>query len=621
MTARDKWKKKAEELSIAGENEAAAESWKTFKVIRNKVNNRKKFEEKNFKSERIAKCKDSPTAAWRTAKSFMDWEPGGGPPTQLSIGNQLITKASLIASEINRFFIGKVKTIREGILYLPNYFTKCKEIMKNKNCKLSLRHVPVTKVNKLLKWLKNSKSTSIDELDNFCVKIAADVIDKPLHHVITLSILQQTFPRSWKYSKVIPLHKKDCKLSMKNYRPVSILSPFSKILEKVVYEQLYDYFTNNKIFHPNLHGYRQHRSTQTALLTMYDRWVKAAEAGQVSGVVLLDLSAAFDLVDPELLVKKMRIYGIDEEFLHWISSYLTDRYQAVWLDHILSDFLHCEVGVPQGSNLGPLFFLIFFNDLPATLDSPVDNYADDTTVTATAKSVEEINIKLSEDCSKVSDWMRSNKLKLNPGKTHIMTVGTRERIRNLPEKVKVEMDSILLVEGEESSELLLGCHIQANLKWNNQVYSVLDKLRKRLVGLAKLKFICPFPLRKTITEGIFNSILVYCLPLYGGLDSGDLKDLQVLQNKAAQIVTWSPPRASRAPMYDRLGWLTVNQLIFYHSVIAVFKIRSSREPEQLSSILCRDSRNSRIIIPNLELSVVQKSFTIKEVQIAGINFH
>ena len=100
--------------------------------------------------------------------------------------------------------------------------------------------------------------------------------------------------------------------------------------------------------------------------------------------------------------------------------------------------------------------------------------------------------------------------------------------------------------------------MQANLKWNNQAYSILDKLRKRLVGLAKLKYICSFPLRKTIIEGIFNSILVYCL---GGLDSGDLKDLQVLHKKDGQIVTWSPPRASKAPMYDRLGWLTVNQLI------------------------------------------------------------
>ena len=162
----------------------------------------------------------------------------------------------------------------------------------------------------------------------------------------------------------------------KNYRPVAILSPFSKILEKVAYEQLYQYFSDNKIFHPNLHGYRQHRSTQTALMTMYDRWVKAAAAGQVSGAVLLDLSAAFDLVDPAILIQKLRIYGLEDVFLSWISSYLTDRYQAVWLDHVLSDFGHCEVGVPQGSILGPLFFLISFSDLPHVLESNVDNYAD-----------------------------------------------------------------------------------------------------------------------------------------------------------------------------------------------------------------------------------------------------
>ena len=149
---------------------------------------------------------------------------------------------------------------------------------------------------------------------------------------------------------------------MKNYRPVAILSPLSKILEKAMYEQIYNYFTNNKILHPNLHGYRRNRSTQTALLELYDRWVQAAVQGQVSGAVLLDLSAAFDLVPPDILLKKLKIYGLQEDFLSWIESYLTNRYQAVWIDHTSSEFLPLEVGVPQGSNLGPLFFLLFVND-------------------------------------------------------------------------------------------------------------------------------------------------------------------------------------------------------------------------------------------------------------------
>ena len=272
-------------------------------------------------------------------------------------------------------------------------------------------------------------------------------------------------------------------------------------------------------------------------------------------------------MDKELLISKLRIYGLESDFILWISSYLTDRHQAVWLDHVLSDFLHCEEGVPQGSILGPLLFLIFFNDLPDTLESSVDSYADDTTVTTTGKTVKEISRKLTIDCSRVSDWMRSNKLKLNPDKTHLITLGTQERLRNLSQKVVVEMDGIVLSEDNENTELLLGCHIQANLKWKKQVEVTMNKLKKRLAGLSKLKYICPYPIRKTITEGIFNSVMVYCLPLFGGLDVGDLRDLQVLQNKAAQIVTCSPPRSSRIPMYEKIGWLTVNQLVVYHTVV------------------------------------------------------
>ena len=182
---------------------------------------------------------------------------------------------------MNEFFIGKVQKIRSAMQNSVFSLAKVHDIMENKTCKLKLQHVSEAKVKKVLRSLSNSRSTGLDELDNFSVKLAADYIAKPLHHIVTLSIMQQKFPTSWKYSKVLPLHKKEDLLERKNYRPVAILSPLSKVLEKIVYEHLYDYFTVNRIFHPNLHGYRKNRSTQTALLQMYDRWVRAASAGQV----------------------------------------------------------------------------------------------------------------------------------------------------------------------------------------------------------------------------------------------------------------------------------------------------------------------------------------------------
>ena len=611
MKQRDLWKQRAKDLALSCPNSEVSpdqmDAWAQYKKFRNKVNNRKKTEENLYKSEKITENLDSASKTWKTAKMFMEWKTTGT-PHQIEVGGKLITKARLIATHMNEFFIEKVQQIREAMGQSVVNLTTCTKIMTGKKIGLSLKHVSVEQIKKLLKNLKNSRSTSIDELDNFAVKVSADIIAAPLHHVIVLSINQNKFPTGWKYTKVIPLHKKLSQLERKNYRPVAILSPLSKILEKVVYGQVYDFFAKNKIFHPNLHGYRHNRSTHTALLQMYDRWVNAATMGQVSGVVLLDLSAAFDLVEPAILIKKLRIYGLDEDFLAWIESYLTNRYQAVWIDHCLSDFLHCEVGVPQGSNLGPLFFLIFYNDLPYTLNCELDVFADDSTMTVTAPHVPEIGTKLTEESAKVTKWMHENKLKLNADKTHLLTMGTQERLRLLPELPQVHMDGILIEESLEKCELLLGCTVQSNLKWHTQTENLLSKLKTRLAGLIKIKHIVPYSIRKTITQSIFNSIMTYCLPLFGGCDMYQIKGLQVLQNKAAQVVTHSAPRARRADLYDKLEWLTVNQLIVYHTLITVFKVRQNNEPEYLAERLKVDTRNRRILIPNTNLRLAQKSF-------------
>ena len=215
----------------------------------------------------------------------------------------------------------------------------------------------------------------------------------------------------------------------------------------------------------------------------------------------MDLSAAFDLVDHSLLTQKLKAYGLNDDSLEWISTYLNHRYQAVWLDHVLSDFIEVKTGVPQGSNLGPLFFLIFFNDLPEVLDNVMDNYADDSTVTAKGTTVHEIETKLSADCTSVCNWMAENKLKINPEKTKIMTLCTETRQRNLYRPLEVNMNGIFIKEEYNKPELLLGCKIQANLKWDSQVLGLLEKLKSRLAGIRKIQKVAPFDVKKIVTQG------------------------------------------------------------------------------------------------------------------------
>ena len=425
--------------------------------------------------------------------------------------------------------------------------------------------------------------------------------------------MQRKFPTGWKYAKVIPLLK-NSKLSVferKSYRPVALLSPLSKILEKIIYVQLYNYFARNKILHPRLHGYRKNRSTQTALLEMYDQWVLAANKGHISGAVFLDLSAAFDLVSHDLLQQKLQVYGLQSDFLEWINSYMSNRSQSVWVDHVLSPSLRCDVGVPQGSNLGPLFFLLFANDLPFMLDCDMVQYADDSTMTASCKSVADVNSKLEENCETVVVWMKRNMLKQNPEKTHVLTLGTQQRINQPGNNVVVQMDGIILEESEGRFETILGCFIQSNLKWSRHIREITSKLKKRLVAVGCLKYVLPFSQRKIVAEGLINSVMAYCLPVFGGCTKNDFKDLQVLQNKAARIVCHAPYWASRCKMFDHLDWLTVRQMVKYFTLIAVFRIRSFGEPECFAKVFKSENRNGNIIVQNTRLGLLQNSFRIR----------
>ena len=183
--------------------------------------------------------------------------------------------------------------------------------MENRTCTFSLTSVHPDEVDKIVSNLSNSSSFGLDMVDTYIIKLIKPDILPALTHILNLSIATKVFPSSWKKSKVIPLYKKEDLLDPKNYRPVAIIPILSKVLERVIFNQMVSYLTEHSLIHPNHHAYRANHNTTTALLQMHDVWLDSLEKGEMAGVCFLDMSAAFDIVDHSLLISKLELYGFD----------------------------------------------------------------------------------------------------------------------------------------------------------------------------------------------------------------------------------------------------------------------------------------------------------------------
>ena len=593
------------------------EYWKSYKLLRNKVNQFIKNEKRNWQKSKFRLCESESDSKqiWKNVKSWLNWTTSGA-PTQLFHKGKLENSPKNLAECMNTYFIDKINNLindmpateEDPLANLRKLMSGRNRTLKfkpDRNRTFKLKPVHPETVNKLISNLKNSGSVGLDYIDTRIIKLVKTEILPAVTHIINLSIKNSIFPSQFKKAKVIPLHKKGDKLCPKNYRPVAILPVLSKLLERAVSVQVIEYFESNKLFHPNHHGFRANHNTTTALLQMYDTWVEAMDKGEATGVMFLDMSAAFDLVNHSVLLKKLLLYGFDLASVKWIGSYLSDRKQTVCVDGTCSALLPLSVGIPQGSIMGPLLYVIFTNDLPESVHghppdqaSPLEHplnvncrncgniccFADDSSYSYSSKNPDEICENIAEKYSKISDYMGCHKLKLNSDKTHLLVVRS-DASRRANQDFPVNLNTQSEIVEPSQNEKILGGIISQNLKFTDHIQnheeSMLKTLNRRINALKKVSNMASFKSRKMIANGIITSKLTYLIPLWSGCENYLLQSLQIVQNKAARLVTKCDPRTPVKILLTQCGWLSVAQLSVYHSLVLVYKILANKSPQYL----------------------------------------
>ena len=303
------------------------------------------------------------------------------------------------------------------------------------------------------------------------------------------SINEGSIPASWKHAIVTPVHQSGSKSDTSNYRPISVLPVFAKIQEKAVHEMVYSFLLKHKLLSSYQYGFRPLHSTTTSLIEITNTVLHNIDEGKLTGLAFLDLSKAFDTLDHELLLMKFSDFGLNKSSVNWFKAYLTKRTQSVNINGVQSDTEPLSYGVPQGSVLGPLLFIMYINDLPTVAKyCKVHLYADDTLLFFESSSVQTIEAALSKDLGHVVRWLNQNYLMLNHSKTKVMLMGTHQKLSSVQSfTVNVNANDLERVYKFK----YLGVILDPCLTWNEHIEHIGNKISSRLGMLRRARKVIP----------------------------------------------------------------------------------------------------------------------------------
>ena len=495
--------------------------------------------------------------------------------TKIKTSRGYIDDRAEIANEFNDFFSTIGNKIDEKTPRTDKSFTYYLS-EANQNSFL-LRNVDSHEILCLLNQLKNSKACGPSSIPNNLLKGHKNIFSPILASLINKSFTDGTFPELLKLANVIPVFKKKDKFLCSNYRPISLLSNISKIYEKVFHSRLYEFFEQNNTFYDLQFGFRKKHSTDHALLSITEHIKNKIDNQFLTCGVFIDMEKAFDTVNHDILLKKLEHYGIKGIASCWLSDYLTCRKQRVKIDDNLSKYRQITCGVPQGSILGPLLFLIYINDMhKATKFCTLYHFADDTNLLYSNRNEKLLRKNVNIDLRLIFQWLCANRLSVNVEKTEFIIFKSQRK--SLKERLTLKLNGKTIFESKKLR--YLGLIVDEKLTWKFHILELKKKLSQINGIVYKLKKLgTPVDTLKSIYFALFQSYLNYGLCVWGQAGKEHFQKIEIMQNKIIRLIYGADCDAHCAPLYKKLEILKLKDLFYLKNVSIMWDYDRNELPE------------------------------------------
>ena len=477
-----------------------------------------------------------------------------------SDGNQISDHLS-IANYLNRYFTsigpklaGKIRTVPD--VPLSSNTINCGTPQPEN---FSIATIVEELVCKEIALIKDNKASGVDGIPAKFIKASHKFLTKPLTHIINLSIKTCAVPDAMKIARVTPVFKgKGSMEECTNYRPISILPIFSKILEKVVNFQLMKYLTDNNVINTRQYGFQPNKGTNDALVQLSQQSFEALNKKHLILGIFIDFSKAFDTINHDILTTKMKnLYNFNTSTITWFQNYLSNRKQCVQINNTTSSLHGISCGVPQGSILGPTLFILYINDLITHVKLfNLILYADDTNLFFDTSNLNENINNINLELTNIANWCDANKLTLNLQKTNYMLIKNYQNkaIISMPLKIRhIEIDRV-------SSMKFLGVHIDEHLKWNVHIEKLRLELRKVTGLFYNASHFLPFSCLILLYNSLINSKIIYCIEAWGNTAKVHKEKILKIQKRLVRMLFKKPQNEHSPPLFKKARILPIEEL-------------------------------------------------------------